>query len=97
MLPQQIIGNAKQSNVFAQVFGSHNIELAKRLLTETLETEDDSEIKAEIEKRLKLLEPKQPVQVQCRICKNTFEPKNHGRFKQRICPTCIQKNNPTRF
>lgn len=56
MLPKQFSGKDNQSNVFARVFGNDSLGLAKRLLNEALETEDDSEIKGEIEKRLKLLE-----------------------------------------
>jgi len=48
MLPRQVSANSKQHTVFAKVFGNHSLELAKRLLTEALETEDDLEIKAEI-------------------------------------------------
>jgi len=55
-----------------------------------LKTENDSEIKAEIEKRLKLLEPKPAVQVKCRVCGNFFEPKRR-RFKQKICQECSRK------
>jgi hypothetical protein len=92
MLPQQVSGNTKQYSVFAKVFGNHSSELAKRLLTEALETEDDSEIKAEIEKRLKLLEPK-PIQIKCRVCGKSFEPKIIGRFKQKTCQECRLKRN----
>jgi hypothetical protein len=92
MLPQQVSGNTKQYSVFAKVFGNHSSELAKRLLTEALETEDDSEIKAEIEKRLKLLEPK-PIQIKCRVCGKSFEPKIIGRFKQKTCQECRLKKN----
>jgi hypothetical protein len=34
------------------------VALAKKLLTKALETEDDSDVKAEIKERLKMLEPK---------------------------------------
>ena len=92
MLPQQVSGNSKQHSAFAKVFGNHSSELAKRLLTKALETEDNSEIKAEIEKRLKLLEPK-PIQIKCRICGKPFEPKILGRFKQKTCQECRRKQN----
>jgi Zn finger protein HypA/HybF involved in hydrogenase expression len=95
MLPQRVSGNSKQYSVFARVFGNHSSELAKRLLTEALETEDDSEIKAEIEKRLRLLEPK-PIQTKCRVCGKFFEPKTLGRFKQKTCPECRREKNSSR-
>ena len=95
MLPRQVSGNSKQYSVFAEVFGNQSSELAKRLLTEALETEDDSEIKAEIEKRLKLLEPK-PIQIKCRVCGKSFEPKLMGRFRQKTCQECRQEKNSSR-
>jgi hypothetical protein len=93
VLPRQTSGQGAQSSAFARVFGNNSLELAKRLLTEAFETEDDIEIKAEIEKRLKLLEPKPIVQVKCRVCGNSFEPKRLGRFQQKICQECRRKKN----
>jgi len=95
MLPQQVSANSKQHSVFAKVFGNHSSELAKRLLTEALETENDSEIKAEIEKRLKLLEPK-PIQIKCRVCGKLFVPRIMGRFNQKTCQECRQEKNSSR-
>jgi hypothetical protein len=88
MLPKQFSGKNKQSNVFARVFGNDSLGLAMRLLNEALETEDDSEIKGEIEKRLKLLEPTPIVQVKCRVCGNFFSP---TRYKQKTCRECKMK------
>ena len=70
MLPQKprANGKARTQNIFSELFGKDSLELAKRLLAETLKAEDDSEIKAEIEKRLRLLEPKPAFQVKCRVC-----------------------------
>jgi len=90
MLPFQPSINGKGQNIFSELFGKDGLELAKRLLNEALKTETDSEIKAKIEKRLKLLEPKSPVQVKCRVCGNFFEPKRR-RFKEKICQECTQK------
>ena len=92
MLPQQVSRNSKQYSIFTRVFGNYSLEMAKRLLTKALETEDDSEIKAEIEKRLKLLEPK-PIQIKCHVCGKSFEPKRIGRFKQKTCQECRLKKN----
>lgn len=90
MLPLQPRANGKAHNVFSKLFGDESLEKAKRLLTEALKTESDLEIKAEIEKRLKLLEPKPPGQVKCRVCGKFFEPKRR-RFRQKICQECTQK------
>lgn len=63
MLPLQPRANGKAHNIFSKLFGKDSLDLAKRLLTEALKAEGDSEVKAEIEKRLILLEPKPSVQV----------------------------------
>ncbi len=58
MLPQHVSAADDDSSVFARTFGTARVELAKKLLNSALETEDDSDIKAEIRERLKLLAPK---------------------------------------
>ena len=90
MLPQQPRANSKAHNVFSDLFGSDSLELAKRLLTKALKAESDSEIKAEIKRRLKLLEPKPAIQVKCCVCGKLFEPERR-RFKQKVCQKCTQK------
>ena len=90
MLPYQPSVNGKVNNIFSKLFGKDSLELAKQLLNEALKTERDLEIKANIEERLKLLEPKSPVQVKCCVCGNFFEPKRR-RFKEKICQECTQK------
>jgi len=92
MLPQQPSANGKPSNVFSKVFGKDSVELAKRLLTKTLRAESDSEIKAEIKRRLKLLEPKLAIQVKCCVCGKFFEPERR-RFKQKVCQKCTRKKH----
>ena len=90
ILPLQPRANGKAHNIFSELFGNDSLELAKRLLTEALKTENDSEIKAEIEKRLKLLEPKPSGQVKCSVCGNFFKPRRR-RFKQKTCQECTRK------
>ncbi len=58
MLPMKIDADSKSQSVFLQIFGDKSMEQARALLTEALETETDSEVKAEISRRLKLLEGK---------------------------------------
>jgi len=90
MLPLQPRANGKAHNIFSKLFGNDSLELAKRLLTKALKAEGNSEVKAEIEKRLILLEPKPPCQVKCRVCGNFFEPERR-RFRQKICQECTRK------
>jgi hypothetical protein len=92
LLPQDPRLNVKAHNNFSKLFGNDSAKLAKRLLTEALKTEKDTETKAEIRRRLELLEPKPPVQVKCHVCGNLFEPGGR-RFKQTICQECRQKKH----
>jgi len=94
VLPQQMSVMVKQSSAFAKIFGESSLQMAKKLLTEALEMEDDSEIKTEIAKRLKLLEPKPAIRVKCRVCGNIFEPKIFRRYYQKICQECSRKMMP---
>jgi predicted Zn-ribbon and HTH transcriptional regulator len=90
MLPKHMSADGKSSNVFSGIFGSSGLELAKRLLKDALKAEDDLEIKAEIEKRLQLLEPKPPALAKCRTCGKMFELEKR-RFRPRSCPECRRK------
>src|SRR3990170_3474916 len=58
MLPTKIDADGKSQSVFLQIFGDKSVEQARALLTGALETESDSEVKAELLRRLKLLEAK---------------------------------------
>jgi hypothetical protein len=91
LLPANPRANGKVHNNFSRLFGNDSPELAKTLLTKASKTERDWEIKAEIERRLALLEPKPPAQVKCRVCGKCFESHKRGRSKQRICQECKQK------
>ncbi len=44
------------SSPFLRIFGDRSLEVAKTLLTDALQEEDDMDVKAEIKLRLKLLE-----------------------------------------
>ena len=44
------------SSNFSKTFGDEKMKVARKLLNDSLETEDDLEIKAEIEARLKSLQ-----------------------------------------
>ena len=45
-----------QRSRFSEIFGDKKVEIAKRLLIESLEIETDSKIKAEIKRRLRLID-----------------------------------------
>ena len=90
LLPANQSANGKADNNFSKLFGKESSELAKKLLTKALKTEEDAEVKGEIKRRLTMLKPKPPIQAKCRICGNSFETKR-SRFKQKICQECKQK------
>ena len=90
MLPVNL-GAAKSNSVFLQVFGDKSLEQAKALLKAAWEREDDSEVKAEIERRLLLLEPKGVNQIKCSGCGKLFQPKRIRKFKNNFCEECMKK------
>ena len=54
-LPKSIKLNERQPSNFSKTFGDNKLGVAKKLLNEALQTEDDLEIKEEIEARLRNL------------------------------------------
>ena len=96
MLPTQLKPTGKGFNIFVKLFGDKSIEQAKALLTGALETVEYSEVKAEITRRLKLLEPKPISQIKCSVCGKLFQPRRAKRFKQKLCQDCVKKKDDTR-
>ena len=90
MLPVQL-GAGKSDCFFLHVFKDKSLEQAKALLKAALEREDNSEVKAEIERRLKLLEPKGVNQIKCSGCGKLFQPRRIRRFKNKFCEECMKK------
>ena len=80
----------KNENGFERVFGENSVEQAKMLLTGALKTVDDPEVRVEIERRLKLLEPKQASQIKCSGCGKLFQPRRIRRLKQNFCEKCLK-------
>jgi hypothetical protein len=91
MLPLQLAHKGKGSSVFVNVFGDRSLEVAKGLLLDALEIESDAEVRAELGRRLKLLEAKPINQKKCDDCGNLFQPRHVKRFKQRFCQECVKK------
>ena len=91
LLPMQLGLNRKGLNVFVRIFGDRSLEVAKGLLLKALERETDSEVKRQIEGRLKLLEPKPINQTKCDACGQLFQAKPKKGFKQKFCPECLKK------
>ena len=91
MLPMRIDSGGKLPSAFTKFFGGKSLETARRLLTESLKTEGDSEVKAEIERRLTLLEPNPFIFIKCRVCKKFFQNSKKRVFKLKICPECLKR------
>jgi len=91
MLPLQLSLDRKGGSAFVKAFGDQSFAVAKQLLLESLDRETNAEVKTEIERRLKLLEPKPDFEKRCLICGKIFQAKPKHGFKQRYCPECVTK------
>ena len=83
-------GNGKSLNVFREMFGDRSLDLAKELLNDALKIEKDAEVIAEIERRLKLIDPKQVHLVKCGKCRKSFQPRRIRKYKQNFCDDCLK-------
>ena len=97
MLPTQVSSKGKTLSIFVKIFGDRSLEQAKILLSKALEIEDDSEVKAEIQKRLKRLEPKPAIEAKCDGCGKLFFPRRLKRFRKNFCEECLKKKSGSRF
>ncbi len=88
LLPLRVNSNFKTS--FEQRFGAESVEVAKHLLSDALKSAEDEVVRAEIERRLKLLEPDQSRQRTCAICGGIFQARKGG-VKQKYCEDCLKK------
>jgi len=91
MLPMRIGFYGKRPCAFTKFFGNKSLNIARGLLAESLKKEHGSEIKAEIERRLNLLNPNPVIHIKCRVCKKFFQTRKERAFKQKICPECMKR------
>ncbi len=97
MLPIKLIKSKVDTGyggIFGGFFGDKSLDVALQLLNDALKTEHEPEIVAEIEKRLKLIDPKLVNLVKCSQCKKTFQPKKPKRYKQYLCEKCLKLQHP---
>ena len=87
----KVRGGRNPDSVLLKVYGNKSLEQAKVLLTGALKVENDAEIKAEIERRLKLLDPTQTSQIKCSSCGKLFQPQRIRRYKKNFCQVCMRK------
>jgi hypothetical protein len=91
MLPMQIGSEGKGTNIFTRALGVKSVEMAKKLLVDALKASADSDVKGEIKRRLKLLEPKPFCEKACVSCGKLFQAEPRKRFRQKFCPECFRK------
>ena len=91
MLPKKPTNNDAPHNIFSKIYGKDSTKIAKQLLTKGLDSANDLETKKAITDRLKLLEPKSPIQVKCCRCGKTFTPIGMRYRRQKVCSDCKQK------
>jgi hypothetical protein len=91
LLPKNLQTESNPNRLFLKIFGEASNGIAARLLTDALRSEGDLGVRAEIEKRLKALQPKPTAK--CPICGCTFEPRKFGHFLQTVCRKCRNKNS----
>ncbi len=91
MLPMKIgQGRGKIVSVFGGLFRDNGVDFAISLLNDALKSESDNEVKAEIERRLRLIDPTQINTVKCSACKKTFQPHRVKKYKQNFCDDCLK-------
>jgi DNA-directed RNA polymerase subunit RPC12/RpoP len=83
--------------MFGGIFGDKSIDTALRLLNDALKTEKETDIIAEIEKRIKLIDPKQVNVVKCSECKKEFQLKKTKKYKRYLCEKCLNQRNKQRY
>jgi hypothetical protein len=98
MLPvKPYSGKSKSQSAFGALFGEKGLNLAIGLLNDALKTEKDIEVRGEIEKRLKFLNPKEAIVVKCSQCGKPVQPRKVRRYKQYLCNECLSlKYTPNR-
>jgi len=98
MLPVKVDQrNAKTSNAFGERFGDKSLEIAVGLLNAALKSESDVEVKTEIERRIRLLDPKQAGLVKCSACKKTCQAKSVKRYRKTLCEDCLKTRYTRRY
>lgn len=91
MLPLKVNQRkGKALNIFGELFGEKSIDFAIRLLTDALKNESEVEVRTELERRLKLIDPSKVNTVKCSRCKKVFQPNKIRKHKQNFCNDCFK-------
>ena len=91
MLPMRIDSDGKLPSAFTKFFGNKSLKIARDLLAKSSKKEHDSEVKDEIARRLKLLDPNPAIYIKCRVCKKFFQTRKEKARHQCICLECMKR------
>ena len=92
ILPKRLESKSSAVNPkFRKIYGAESNQLAIKLLNAELSNGGSSEVKDEIRRRLKALEPAKPLTAKCNVCGCVFEPRKFRRYIQRTCQNCRSK------
>jgi hypothetical protein len=91
MLPLRLGSRKNDPSIFLRVFGDESLSLARKLLGDALEEEDDPNVRAEIERRLLLLDPPSVCNRVCVSCGRVFRAELGRSFGQKFCEDCLRK------
>ncbi len=96
LLPKRLYPNTERGTIFEKTFGNQSLEVAKKMLTDALKSEDESEVVDEIEKRLSLLDSNFTYEKICVSCGIKFQTNSKKKFKQKYCEDCARKFGSTK-
>ena len=88
---KHLIQTQKHQTSFKKSMETKAKKLIKKLLDQALKTADDQNIKKELLKRLKLLNPKPKNMVKCNMCGEEVKSKTFRYGKQKTCYECKTK------
>jgi hypothetical protein len=91
ILPLRINLKGQKISTFEKKFGDESLDLAKKLLNEALRVEKEAEIKGEIERRLRLLNPETRCERVCVSCGRAFKAELGRSFRKKFCEDCLRK------
>jgi hypothetical protein len=89
--PAQIKPSYSFGGKFGTIFGEKSKDIAVKLLNDALKSEEETEIKAEITKRLNLLDPQLLNTVICSQCKKQFQAQKSKKRRRYLCSECLEK------
>ena len=91
LLPMRFTFKEDRLTMFEKLFGANSIEMAKKLLSDALETEQDVDVKNEIDRRLRLLSPELTHKHICHSCGKPFQADSKKAWKRNFCEACGKK------